>query len=59
MLTGDTYRVVSGDTLSAIAERHGLSSWHALYAANRDRVEDPNLIFPNQVLRIPRDTTAT
>lgn len=59
VLTGDTYRVVSGDTLSAIARRHELSSWHALYAANRDRIDDPDLIYPDQVLRIPRDTTAT
>jgi len=59
VLTGDTYRVVPGDTLSAIAQRHGLSSWHPLYEANRDRVKDPHWIYPDQVLRIPRSTSST
>ena len=49
-----TYTVRKGDTLSAIAQRLGLSSWHALYEANRDLIgPDPDLIRPGQVLVVP------
>ena len=47
------YTVRSGDTLSAIARAHGFGDWRVLHAANRDKVYDPDLIFPGQVLRIP------
>jgi nucleoid-associated protein YgaU len=40
------YTVRPGDTLSAIAGRHG-TSWQALYAANRAVIGgDPDLIVP-------------
>ncbi|HZH42850.1 MAG TPA: LysM peptidoglycan-binding domain-containing protein [Lysobacter sp.] len=50
-----TYVVRSGDTLSEIAERfYGRASrWRALFEANRDRIDDPDRIFPGQELRIP------
>ena len=39
-----------GDTLSAIADRHGLP-WQEVYKANRRVIgTDPNLIFPGQEL---------
>lgn len=47
------YTVRSGDTLSAIAREHGLRGWRGLYAVNRDKVHDPDLIFPGQQLRVP------
>lgn len=47
------YTVRHGDTLSEIARAHGFTGWHRLYEANRDKVYDPDLIFPGQVLRIP------
>ncbi|WP_107400439.1 transglycosylase family protein [Streptomyces africanus] len=47
------HTVRPGDTLSEIAEEHGFSDWRVLYAANRDKVHEPDLIFPGQVLRIP------
>ena len=52
---GRTYTVQSGDTLSAIAERHfgRASRWHAIFEANRDQIDDPDLIRPGQVLRLP------
>lgn len=52
---GGQYRVVPGDNLSEIAARHGVrGGWPALYAANRSVVgADPDLIFPDQVLRLP------
>ena len=50
-----SYTVQSGDTLSAIAERHygKASRWHEIFEANRDQIEDPDLIRPGQVLRLP------
>jgi cell wall-associated NlpC family hydrolase len=51
--TSGRYTVRPGDTLSGIAEARGFSDWRVLHAANRDKVYDPDLIFPGQVLRIP------
>lgn len=53
-----TYTVQPGDTLSTIATRFGLSSWHALYAANRDRLPNPHQLRIGQVLVIPDATIA-
>ena len=54
---GGSYTVQSGDTLSAIAERqYGKASrWHEIFEANRDQIDDPDLIRPGQVLRLPAD----
>lgn len=51
----DTYTVQSGDTLSAIAERHygKAGRWHEIFEANRDQIDNPDLIRPGQVLRLP------
>ena len=46
------YTVKSGDTLSSIAQSMG-TSWQNLYAANRDVVSSPTMIYPGQTLRIP------
>lgn len=48
-----TYVVQPGDTLSRIAAVHGLGSWETLYAANRDRIGNPNFISIGQVLIMP------
>jgi nucleoid-associated protein YgaU len=50
-----TYTVQSGDTLSEIAQRQlgRASAWQAIFDANRDQIEDPDLIRPGQVLRLP------
>lgn len=50
------YTVVAGDSLSAIAKREygDASKWHAIYEANRDTIENPDLIHPGQKLRLPR-----
>lgn len=49
-----TYTVKSGDWLSKISARYDLAGgWERLYAINRSTVgNDPNLIFPGQVLRL-------
>ncbi|MFI9364065.1 peptidoglycan DD-metalloendopeptidase family protein [Kitasatospora sp. NPDC053057] len=50
----ESYRVVSGDSLSQIADvKHVDGGWHALYEQNRSVVgADPNLIFPGQQLAL-------
>ena len=47
--------MVSGDTLSHIAKAHygKPNKWHVIFDANRDQIEDPDKIFPGQVLKIP------
>lgn len=51
------YTVVAGDTLSHIAQRFygDANRWPAIFDANRDKLSDPDRIFPGQVLRIPDD----
>jgi len=50
-----TYTVVSGDSLSKIAQReYGMASkWQAIFDANRDQISDPDMIHPGQVLKLP------
>ncbi|MBA3658822.1 MAG: LysM peptidoglycan-binding domain-containing protein [Gemmatimonadales bacterium] len=50
-----TYTVVKGDSLSKIAKREygDAARWHAIYDANRDKISNPDLIHPGQVLTIP------
>ena len=48
------YTVVSGDTLSGIAEKYynDANRWRRIFAANRHQIQDPDRIFVGQVLRI-------
>jgi nucleoid-associated protein YgaU len=50
-----TYTVAKGDTLSHIAQEHygKASKWRAIFEANRDQIDDPDKIFPGQVLKLP------
>ena len=50
-----TYKVKPGDTLSKIAkEVYGdASKYMKIFEANRDKMNDPNKIFPGQELSIP------
>ena len=52
-----TYTVQKGDTLSHIAQHHygKASKWHAIFEANRDQLDNPDLIQPGQVLKLPAD----
>ena len=53
--TGGTYTVVKGDCLWKIAKKfYGNGSQYTkIYNANRDKISNPNLIYPGQVLVIP------
>ena len=49
-----TYTVAKGDNLSKIASHfYGSQDWKRIFDANRDQLDDPDKIFPGQVLRIP------
>lgn len=49
---GNTYTVESGDNLSKIGAKYGIT-WKAIYDANRDILNNPDLIHPGQELKIP------
>ena len=51
-VSGETYTVQSGDSLTSIAAALGVD-WTELWNANADSVEDPNLIFVGDQLRLP------
>lgn len=50
-----SYTVASGDSLSKIAKRFygDANQWRKIYDANRDQIENPDLIHPGQELEIP------
>jgi nucleoid-associated protein YgaU len=49
------YTVATGDTLSGIANEYygDATRWPIIFEANRHQLQDPDHIFPGQVLRIP------
>lgn len=49
-----TYTVQSGDSLSKIGSNYGVS-WQKIFEANRDKLDDPDKIFPGQELTIPQE----
>ena len=48
----NTYTVQSGDNLSKIGSKYGVS-WQQVFEANRDKISDPDKIYPGQELTIP------
>ncbi|HVE59260.1 MAG TPA: LysM peptidoglycan-binding domain-containing protein [Pyrinomonadaceae bacterium] len=50
----NTYTVQSGDNLSKIGSKYGVS-WQKIYEANRDKLNDPDKIYPGQELTIPSE----
>ncbi len=54
---GETYTVVSGDSLSKIAKNHygDASKWHQIYDANKSTIgANPDHIEVGQVLQLPK-----
>ena len=52
-----SYKVVRGDHLWGIAKKkdhygNGFA-WPIIYKANRDQIENPDLIYPDQVFKVP------
>jgi nucleoid-associated protein YgaU len=54
-MAGNIYVVKKGDCLWNIAKAiyHKPLKWKAIYKANKKKIKDPNLIYPNQKLIIP------
>ncbi|MBS3740906.1 MAG: LysM peptidoglycan-binding domain-containing protein [Candidatus Cloacimonetes bacterium] len=54
-----TWKVYKGECLWTISEYPEVYDdpfkWPKIYRANTDKIDDPDLIYPNQILRIPRD----
>ncbi len=52
------YTVKKNETLEDIAARPEIYGnkrrWREIYKANKDKIKNPNLIYPGQTLRIPR-----
>jgi len=50
-----SYTIVSGDSLFTIAKKHygNGAKWPKIYDANKDKIKNPNLIYPGQKLTIP------
>jgi len=55
----DTYTVLRGDYLWRIAQKPDIYNdpyaWMRIYTSNTDLIKDPDLIYPQQTFRIPRD----
>jgi nucleoid-associated protein YgaU len=49
----ETYEVKAGDNLSKIAKKYTGISWKDIFEANKDKLSDPDKVFPGQVLTIP------
>ena len=49
------YTIKSGDSLSKIAKQFygNAGDWQKIYQANKDKIKDPDMIFPGQKIIIP------
>ena len=49
------YTIESGDSLSKIAKKYygDAMKWNTLFEANREVIQNPDLIYPGQVIRVP------
>lgn len=58
--TPATYTVAKGDSLSKIAKKvlGNANRWREIFEANRDQIDNPDLIQPGQVLKLPAGTAS-
>ncbi len=53
-LSGETYTLEPGDTLSTVADKLGVEGgWQSLADANLDTIANPDVVFSGQVLQLP------
>jgi nucleoid-associated protein YgaU len=53
-LSGETYTLEPGDTLSIVADKLGVEGgWKKLADANLDTITNPDLVFAGQVIQLP------
>ena len=59
--SAQTYTVVAGDSLSKIAKHFygNANAWKQIFEANRDKISNPDMIHPGQVLSIPAAASAS
>jgi hypothetical protein len=61
MTGGDSYQVIRGDNLWNISGKDEVYAnpyqWPLIYKANRDKINDADLIFPGQVFAIDRNAS--
>ncbi len=61
--SSDVLTIEAGQTLwdiSRSAQTYEKScQWPVLYKANKEKIQDPDLIYPGQVLRVPRSVSPT
>jgi nucleoid-associated protein YgaU len=59
--SAQTYTVVAGDSLSKIAKHFygNANAWKQIFEANRDKISNPDMIHPGQVLSIPAAAPAS
>ncbi|MEA3476283.1 MAG: LysM peptidoglycan-binding domain-containing protein [Candidatus Cloacimonadota bacterium] len=59
----DTHIVVKGECLWFISGYEHIynnpTKWGIIYRANRDQIKDPDLIYPDQIFKIPRGLPTT
>jgi nucleoid-associated protein YgaU len=53
------YTIVSGDSLSKIAKKYygDALKWKTLFEANHEVIQNPDLIYPGQVIRVPKSVS--
>jgi nucleoid-associated protein YgaU len=53
------YTIVSGDSLSKIAKKYygDAMKWNTLFEANREVIQNADLIYPGQVIRVPKSAS--
>lgn len=52
-VSDETYTIQDGDSLTKIADELGIDDWQDLWGANADSIDDPNVIFVGDELKLP------
>jgi len=55
-ISSDEYIVLEGDNLSSLSLKfYGTSSkWYLIWEANKREIEDPDFVYPGQIVKIPQ-----
>ncbi len=55
-ISTDEYIVIDGDNLSSLSLKfYGTSSnWYLIWEANKQEIDDPDFVYPGQLLKIPQ-----
>jgi len=50
----EMYEIKKGDTLGKIAKQYG-TTWQKIHEMNKETIKNPDLIFPGQKIKIPKN----